>query len=111
MAIKKIKTRKRFKSCPDSRDRIAKMQKILDKFATEDGFDEYCEKDSITIRIGDDAAETYFCPRTWEAAFQFIAYCICHLIVQEELDKFPMYADLLARYSAALNMERDEWYD
>ena len=90
-----------------TRMQIKQMQDILNKFATEDGFDEFCGLNSIRLGIGkEDDIDLYFGPRTWEAAEQFLMFCICHLIESEELDKFPYYEEMADRYAAALNMER-----
>lgn len=85
---------------------IAAMQKILDRFATEEGFEEYCEKNTIKLTVGTDEVDLYFGPRTWEAAEQFLMFCICHYIESEGLDKYPMYDEMLTRYAAALGEER-----
>lgn len=85
---------------------IAAMQKILDRFATEEGFEEYCEKNTVKLTVGSDEVDLYFGPRTWDAAEQFLMFCICHLIESEGLDKYPMYGEMLTRYAAALGEER-----
>ena len=85
---------------------IKQFNRILDKFATEDGFDEFCELDTIEISVGQDSASTYFAPQTWEATEKFIMYIICHLIESNELDKFPYYDDMIERYSKALGIKR-----
>ena len=89
-----------------SRRDIAAMKGILDKFATEDGFEEYCDMDMLKLTVGDDVAKTYFSPRTWEAAERFLMFCICHLIESEGLDEFPYYREMADRYAAALGEER-----
>lgn len=85
---------------------IAAMQRILDRFATDDGFDEYCEKDTVKLTVGTDEVDLYFGPRTWEAAERFLMFCICHYIESDELDKYPMYKEMADRYAAALGEER-----
>lgn len=85
---------------------IAALNGILSKIGTEDGFEEYCDKDRIAITVGDDTVDLYFAPRTWDAAEQFIMFCICHLIESDGLDEFPYYKEMADRYAAALGEER-----
>ena len=93
-----------------AREQIKQMKHILDKFVTEDGFNEYCDHNSIRIGVGaEEDVDLYFAPRTWEAAEQFLMFCICHLIETYELDKFPYYSELLDRYASALGIERGEF--
>lgn len=90
-----------------TRMQIRQMQNILDKFATEDGFEEFSDANSIRLGVGnEDDIDLYFAPRTWEAAEEFLMFCICHLIESDGLEQYPYYAELLDRYSAALNIER-----
>ena len=86
------------------RDSIAAMQKILD--ATEEKFEEYIDMDTIKLTVGADEVDLYFGPRTWEAAEEFLMFCICHYIESEGLEKYPMYDEMLTRYAHALNTER-----
>jgi hypothetical protein len=105
--MKNIKAKIKFADCiTQTRLDIAAMQKILDKFATEDGFEEYCDKNSIKLSVGGDEVDLYFAPRTWEAAEQFLMFCICHLIESDGLDEYPIYDEMLTRYAAALGEER-----
>ncbi len=91
--------------------KIRQLDGILRRFATEAGFDEYIELNSIRIGVGEDDAEVHFSPRTWEAAEQFIMTVICHLIESEGLDRFPYYGEMADRYAAALGEERGSFDD
>lgn len=92
------------------REDIAQMNRILDKFSTEEGFEEFVELNSIRLGIGkEDDIDLYFSPRTWEAAERFLMFCICHLIESDGLEEFPLYDEMLTRYAAALGMERGEF--
>ena len=89
-----------------TRMQIKQMQSILDKFATQEGFDEFCDANSIRLGVGkEDDIDLYFAPATWEAAEQFLMFCICHLIESEPLDEIPYYRELRDRYAAALGIE------
>lgn len=90
----------------DLRATVAKLQGILDFFATDEGFEDFAEQDSIRIGVGTHEVDLYFSPQTWEAAERFIMHCICHLIEVDALDKFPYYNDLANKYAAALGEER-----
>ena len=88
------------------RSEIKAFKDILDKFATDDGFNLFCDMDNVELQVGDMFANTYFSPRTWEAVENFCMYVICHLIESYELDKYPYYDELIRKYAAALCIER-----
>lgn len=86
---------------------IDALNGILEKFCTEDGFEDFCEKNSVIIQVGSDRVDLGFDPRTWEAAERFIWYAVCHLIESSDsLDKIPTYKKMADRYAAALGEER-----
>ena len=89
----------------DARFQVKQCVDILEKFATEDGFDEYCEWDTIGITVGTDCIDTCFSPRTWDAAEYALMFIACHFIVSYELDKFPYYDELLGQYSHRLGLD------
>lgn len=88
------------------RKEIASFKAILDKFYTDEGFDEFMDRNTVEVRVGDDSAKTYFAPRTWEAVEAFCMFTICHLIEDNDLEVFPYYDELLSAYSKNLNIER-----
>ena len=92
-----------------TRFQIAEMLDILNKFQTEEGFEEYCEND-ITINLGEeDSAHMPFCPRSWDGVWFFLHYSICHLIVDSELDtRFPYYAELLEQMRSELEADHKQ---
>ena len=90
----------------EMRDTIAALNRIIDRFGTEDGFEDYIEQDTIKLTVGKDEAAVFFSPQTWEAAEYFIKYCVCHLIESDELDSFPYYKNMADKYAADLKIER-----
>ena len=92
-----------------ARFRIWELNHFIQRFASEDGFDEYCEWGRIGLQIGTDSADIDFNPRTWEAAYSFIQFCVCNIIVDYELDKYPYYKEMLAKYSKELNLDESEF--
>lgn len=93
------------------REEIRAMQKIICKFATEDGFDEYCEADNIKLIVGTDEVKLHFDPQTWEATERFLMHCIVHAIEsdREYFDEFPYYKNMADRYAERLGAERFEF--
>lgn len=99
----KVTARKQFKAHIDDRGRIAQLNRILERFHTEEGFEEYTgENGGIGLSVGLDDASVWFDPYTWDLFEQFLKENICHIIEEEELDKFPYYADMRDRYAADL---------
>lgn len=92
----------------NARWQIKRLKAIIDRFRTDDGFDEFCNLNTIGIYVGsaEYSAETYFCPETWEAVHDAILYIICHLIEVNELDRFPYYEQLISEYSGILHVDR-----
>ena len=90
------------------RYQIKQFTDILDHFYTDEGFDEFCNLDTIQIMIGsaEHTAETYLCPETWEAIYDAITIIICHLIEANELDKYPYYDRMIDRFSKELGVSR-----
>ena len=92
----------------NARFEIKYFKAILDHFYTEDGFDEFCDLNTIQIMVGsaEYSAETYFCPETWETIETAIKTIICHLIEVSELDKYPYYEKMIEEYSKDLGVKR-----
>ena len=107
--MKKIKrVNIQFHANKTTRDEIRDFNRILERFATEDGFDEYVNM-GFSLQVGTDSAHTYVCPFTWDLLENFIMTTVCHLIETDELDKFPYYAEMRDRYAAALGMEANSF--
>lgn len=92
----------------NARFEVKQFQDILDRFYTEEGFDEFCELNTVEIMVGsaEYSASTYFCPETWETIETAIETIICHIIEANELDKYPYYERLIEKYSKKLGVSR-----
>ena len=92
----------------NARFEIKRFKAILDHFYSEDGFDEFCDLNTVQIMVGsaEYSAETYVAPDTWETIVTALTTLICHLIEVNELDKFPYYERMIDKYSAQLNIKR-----
>lgn len=82
---------------------IFSAMRILNRFQTEKGFETYCERDDITIRVGlADFASFGFFPETWEAIETALETMVCFYIQSGELNKYPYYKKLFNEFSKEL---------
>lgn len=106
---RKIKARLPFRNTFDARGRIRQINRILDKFATEDGFTEYVNSDFINLSIGGDSISVGFTPMTWSLAERFLLACVCNEIMDYGLAEYPYYCKMVNEYAAACGAEPQEF--
>ena len=83
------------------RDQIRAFNRILERFATDEGMDEYIDM-GLSLQVGTESAHAFVDPYSWDMVESFIMEMVCHIIEDCELDKFPYYAEMRDRYAAAL---------
>ncbi len=98
--MKKIKrVNIQFHARKTERDKIRDLNRIIDKFYTDEGMDEYLDM-GFSLQVGTESGGTYVDPYTWDMVEQFVKETVCHIIEDYELDKFPYYAEMRDRYAA-----------
>jgi len=97
MKIKRVNIQ--FHAKKTTRDMIRDLNRILDKFATDDGMEEYIEM-GFSLQVGTESGSTWVDPYTWDMIENFVKETVCHIIEDDELDKFPYYAEMRDRYAA-----------
>ena len=98
--MKKIKrVNIQFHAKMTERDQIRAFNRILDRFYTDEGMEEYIDM-GFSLQVGTKSASTFVDPYTWDMLEHFIKETVCHIIEDYELDKYPYYAEMRDRYAA-----------
>lgn len=102
------------------RSRIEQINKMLNTFADDEGFEKLCEADSIRLGCADDTVNCAFGPREWESVLSDALHRMRVVLIlgeDAELESIPYYHDMLtesmgiirANAQAVLRNEEDEF--
>lgn len=91
----------------DARWKIKRLNNMLNNFFLNDDLNQEYIDFGIHFGVGTETEEITFLPYTWDVFTDTAKRFICNIIVEEDLEKYPFYANMLEQYSKDLG---EEWF-